>query len=131
MMRLRVFVPDEVLLDAEAARVVAEAENGHFCMLPRHVDFLAALVPGLLVYTDRDGEERFVAVSDGVLVKCGADVMVSVRDAVEGADLGFLRETIDLKYKDLDDRERRARSAVARLDAALARKFIEFGEPGP
>ncbi len=54
-MRLRVLLPTEVLLDVEVTKVIAEAENGFFCLLPRHVDFVAALVPGILYYTTSPG----------------------------------------------------------------------------
>lgn len=127
-MRLKVLLPGEVLLEEETGKIVAEAANGSFCLLPRHVDFVSALVPGLLSYTGPAGEERFVAVNNGVLVKCGSRVMVSVEDAVKGADLGRLRQTVDERYRVCDEREKKARSAVAKLDAALARKFIELGE---
>jgi hypothetical protein len=48
-MKLTILLPGEVFLEAEAAKVIAEAGNGSFCLLPRHVDFVAALVPGLLL----------------------------------------------------------------------------------
>jgi F-type H+-transporting ATPase subunit epsilon len=57
-MRLRVLLPTDVLVDREAAKVIAEAANGSFCLLPRHVDFVAALVPGILRYTTPQGEEH-------------------------------------------------------------------------
>ena len=56
VMRLRVLLPTELLLDEQAEKIVTEAENGSFCMLPRHVDFVAALVPGILVVTLHGGE---------------------------------------------------------------------------
>ena len=40
-MKLRVMLPSEVLIETEAVKVVAEAQNGLFCLLPLHVDFTA------------------------------------------------------------------------------------------
>ena len=71
-MKLKVVLPSGVLLDQEVVKVVAEAENGSFCLLPRHVDFVAALVPGILAFTPAQGDEAFLATDEGVLVKCGA-----------------------------------------------------------
>ena len=45
-MRLRVFLPMKILIDQEVTKVVAEAENGSFGILPKHIDFVAALAPG-------------------------------------------------------------------------------------
>ena len=84
-MHLRVLLPSQVLIDEEVSKVIAEAENGSFCLLPRHVDIVAALTPGLLSFTSVDGSEEFIATDEGVLVKHGPDVSVSVRDAVRSA----------------------------------------------
>jgi F-type H+-transporting ATPase subunit epsilon len=125
-MRLRVLLPTQVLVDEEAAKVTAEAENGSFCLLPRHVDFVAALAPGLLAFEAPGGREEFLAVDEGVLVKCGEEVLVSTRRAVRSADLGALRETIDEQFRVLDDHERAARTATAKLEADLVRRFLEL-----
>jgi F-type H+-transporting ATPase subunit epsilon len=93
-MRLKVVLPNEVLIDTDVTKVVAEAENGMFCLLPRHVDFVAALVPGLLTCVLQDGQqELFFAVDEGTLVKCGPEVRVSTRRAVQGLDLGQMKRT--------------------------------------
>lgn len=129
-MRLRVLLPTEVLIDEDVTKVIAEAENGSFCLLPRHIDFVAALVPGLLSFVSADGREEFLAVDEGILVKCGPEVRVSTRNAVVGPDLGTLERTIEEQFRMLDDRERMTRSAVARLEAEFVRRFMELGEPG-
>ena len=72
-MRLKVLLPTKVLIDEPVAKVIAEAENGSFCLEERHIDFVAALVPGLLSFRTPHNEEVFVAVDEGTLVKCGAE----------------------------------------------------------
>jgi F-type H+-transporting ATPase subunit epsilon len=129
-MRLKVLLPSEVLLDAAVTKVNAEAENGAFCLLPRHIDFVAALVPGLLSFETEDGREEFVAVDEGILVKCGAQVLVSTRQAVRGPDLGSLRQAIDEQFRMVDEQEKKARAAAARLEADLVRRFLELETHG-
>jgi F-type H+-transporting ATPase subunit epsilon len=128
MLRLRVFLPTETLVDEPARKVIAEAEDGAFCLLPRHVDFATALVPGILIFVDADGEERLLAVDEGSLVKAGEEVRVSVFNAIAGADLGRLRQTVDETFLALDEHEREARSALARLEAGTLRGFVELEE---
>jgi len=123
-------LPTEVLLDEEAAKVTAEAHNGSFCLLPAHIDFVAALVPGLLSFENREGEEVFLAVDDGVLVKEGQTVWVSTRNAVRGTELGRLRRTVEDTFKILDDHEKKARSAMARIEAGFVRRFLEVQRRG-
>lgn len=124
-MRLQVFLPTEVLVDEQVSKVVAEARNGSFGILPRHIDFVAALVAGVVSFVDGQGRERFVGTDEGTLVKQGDRVFVSTRNAVIGDDLANLRQVVEERFLDLDERERSARSALARLEAGVVRRFIE------
>lgn len=127
-MNLKILLPTEVLLDEPVTKVVAEAENGAFCLLPRHVDFVTALAPGILCFTTERDEERFAAHGEGILIKSGPEVRVSTRNGVRGDDLGALRQLVTQRFRVLDDRERVARSAMAKLEADFFRRFLEFGE---
>jgi len=126
-MRLRVRVPTRLVLDEAVTIVVAQSMHGSFGMLPRHVDFATPLVPGLLRYELEDGTERYLGVDEGVLVKCGAEVLVSVRDAVPGMDEQEVRQVVRQRFQRLDETERRARRALAELEAGFIRRFLEHG----
>jgi len=125
-MKLKILLPTEVFLEQEVTKVVAEAQNGSFCLLPQHIDFVAALSPGLLNYEDAEGEEVFLAVDEGMLVKRGDHVFVSTRNAVRGPNLGMLERTVEETFMVLDDREKNARSAVAKIEASFVRRFLEI-----
>ena len=47
-MMLKILLPAEVLLRQEVKKIVAEAENGSFCLMPNHIDFVATLAPVFL-----------------------------------------------------------------------------------
>ncbi len=125
-MRFKILLPSEIYLDQEVSKVIAEANNGSFCLLPRHIDFVAALTPGLLSIEDEKGQEVFMAVDEGILVKKGQDVSVSTRNVVTIPNLGQLKEVIEEKFKVIDDREKAARTAAARLEADLVRRLMEL-----
>ena len=125
-MKLKVLLPAEVLIEEDVTKVVAEAHNGFFCLLPRHVDFVAALVPGILSYETGSGHEVFLAVDEGILIKCGQEVLVSTRNAVRGPDLGQLKHTVVEKFETLDQREKSARSAMTKIEAGFVRRFLEI-----
>ncbi len=127
-MRLEVLLPTRVLLDLEVSRVVAEAEDGAFGMLERHIDRAAALVPGVLIYEPTGQPERYLGVDEGLLVKCGEEVLVATASAVEGNDLDDLRRAVQQRFVELDEHERQARLALARLEAGIVRRFVEFRE---
>jgi len=129
-MNLKVLLPAEVLLQEDVAKVTAEAHNGSFCLLPKHVDFVAGLLPGILFFETEGGREAFVAVDEGILVKCGEEVMVSTRNAMRGPDLGQLRRTVEERFKVLDDREKTARAAMVKIEAGFVRRFLEIQKHG-
>lgn len=125
-MRLHIVLPLKVFLDEKTDKVVGMGARGGFCLKPRHVDMATALVPGILSWWDSAGEERFVAVNGGILVKEADEVRVATRHAVSGS-LGHLREAVDEMTLDLDDGERAARTAMARLEARFVRGILDFG----
>jgi F-type H+-transporting ATPase subunit epsilon len=129
-MNLKILLPTGVLLHEEINKITAEAVNGLFCLLPRHIDFLAALAPGILSFVSMEGKEEFLAVDEGVLVKAGQEVLVSSTRAVRGGELGQLKETVERVFRKIDDQEKAARSTMAKLEADLVRGFMELGERG-
>ena len=126
-MRLRVLLPTRVLLDERARKISGEAENGSFTLLPRHIDFVTALRPGLLIFEPEEGGEVFVAVDEGILVKREQEVLVSTARAVQGDDLATLEATIAEQFQHQDEQERKARSALVGLETSLLRRFMEGG----
>lgn len=116
------------MIERKVRKVRAEATDGAFCFLPRHADFVAALVPGLLSFEDESGREETLAVDTGVVVKTGDEVMVSTRSAIGGADLGQLRMAVEEEFTEVDEREKRARSALAKLEADFVQRFIDMQE---
>jgi F-type H+-transporting ATPase subunit epsilon len=123
-MTLKVLLPFQVFADKTGvSRIVAETHEGSFGLLPLRLDCVAALVPGILTYeTEADGEV-FVAIDEGVLVKTGADVLVSVRRALAGQDLGQLRDTVTKEFLTLDEQAQSLRSVMAKLESGFLHRF--------
>jgi len=126
-MHLKVLLPYQVYADKTGvSRIVAETQAGSFGLLPHRLDCVAALTPGILIYeTEADGEV-FVAVDEGVLVKTGPDVLVSVRRAIGGTDLGQLHTAVEKEFLTMDNREQNVRSVAAKLEIGLLRRFVRF-----
>ena len=108
------------------SRIVAETHEGSFGLLPHRLDCVAALAPGILTYeTEADGEV-FVAVDEGMLVKTGPDVLVSVRRALGGKDLGQLRAAVTREFLTLDEHEQSVRTVMAKMETGFLRRFATF-----
>jgi F-type H+-transporting ATPase subunit epsilon len=126
-MHLKVLLPFQVFAEnIGVSRVVAETHEGSFGLLPHRLDCVAALVPGILIYEDEAENEVYVAVDEGVLVKAGLKVLVSVRNAIGGTDLGQLREAVDREFLNLNQREQTVRSVMAKLESGFIRRLAEF-----
>lgn len=126
-MTLKILLPFEVFAEkTEVSSIVAETHLGSFGILPHRLDCVAALAPGILTYRTQQDEPIYVAVDEGVLVKTGADVLVSVRQAIGGTDLGQLHEAVKRKFLTLNQQERNVRDAVAKMEGGFIARFAEF-----
>ena len=124
LMHLKVLLPFQVFAEkTDVSRIVAETREGSFGLLPHRLDCVAALVPGILIYQTGSGGEVLVAVDEGVLVKTGMDVLVSVRRAIGGTDLGQLHTAVAKEFLTLDENEQSVRTAVAKLETGFLRHF--------
>jgi F-type H+-transporting ATPase subunit epsilon len=123
-MDLKILLPFDVFAEKTGVtRIVAETHEGSFGLLPRRLDCVAALSPGILTYETEAEGEVFVAVDEGVLVKAGSKVLVSVRRALSGVDLGELRAAVDREFLTLDAQEKSVRSVIAKMEADLVRRM--------
>ncbi len=126
-MKLEVLLPWRVFLDGiEVSRIVAETSEGSFGVLPRRLDCVAALVPGILIYETESEGEVFLAVDEGILVKTGAQVRVSVRRALAGKNLESLRKTVQQEFLSRDEHEQDMRSVMAGLEIGFMRRLAQF-----
>jgi F-type H+-transporting ATPase subunit epsilon len=126
-MNLKILLPFQVFAEQTGVtRIVAETREGSFGLLPHRLDCVAALVPGILIYQTESGGEVLVAVDEGVLVKTGADVLVSVRRAIGGTDLGQLHTAVEKEFLTLDENEQSVRTAVAKLETGFLRRFANL-----
>ncbi len=127
LMSLKVLLPFQVFADVSGvSRIVAETRDGSFGLLPHRLDCVAALAPGILIYQHEAEAEVYVAVDEGVLVKTGTDVLVSVRNAIGGTDLGQLHEAVAREFLKRDAQEQNVRSVMARMESDFIRRIAEF-----
>jgi F-type H+-transporting ATPase subunit epsilon len=127
LMNLKVLLPFGIFAEKTGvSRIVAETREGSFGLLPHRLDCGAALAPGILIYENETEGEVYVAVDEGVLVKTGPGVLVSVRNAIAGTDLGQLREAVEREFLSLDEREQSVRSVLAKMESDLIRHLAEF-----
>jgi F-type H+-transporting ATPase subunit epsilon len=126
-MHLKVLLPFQVFLDkTDVASIVAETREGAFGFLPHRLDCVASLAPGILTLETAVDGEVFLAVDEGVLIKTSTDVLISVRHAIIGTDLGQLHEAVEKEFLALDDQALQVRAVMAKLESGFLHRFASF-----
>jgi F-type H+-transporting ATPase subunit epsilon len=124
---LKILLPFQIFVEKKGVkRIVAHTLQGALGLLPRRLDCTAALTPGILTYETESEGEVFLAVDEGVLVKAGRDVLVSVRHAIGGADLDQLHEAVKREFLNVNEQEKNIRSVLAKMESGLVRRLMEF-----
>lgn len=127
LMTLKILLPFRIFaVQKGVTRIVAETREGALGLLPQRLDCVAALEPGILTYEQNEEYEMYVALDEGVLVKSGPEVLVSVRNAITGTDLRQLREAVEREFLSLDEHEQSLRSMMAKLESSFVRRFADF-----
>jgi F-type H+-transporting ATPase subunit epsilon len=126
-MNLKILLPFQVFAEKTAvSRIIVETTAGSYGLLPQRLDCVAILVAGILTYETASDGEVYLAVDQGVLIKTGADVLISVRNAIAGTDLAGLHDTVRQEFLNRDEQEQHVRSVLAKLESGFTRRFMEF-----
>jgi F-type H+-transporting ATPase subunit epsilon len=126
-MNLKILLPFKIFAEKTGVlRIVVGTHEGSFGLLPHRLDCVAALMPGILTYEHEAEGKVYVAVDEGILVKTGADVLVSVRNVIGGTDLDKLHEAVEREFLNLNEREQSVRTVLAKMESSFIRRLVEF-----
>ncbi|NTU91886.1 MAG: F0F1 ATP synthase subunit epsilon [Chlorobiaceae bacterium] len=126
-MHLRVLLPFRVFRDRQdVVRLVVETTRGSYGLLPNRLDCVLPLEPGILMYQESTSQPVYIAIDQGILVKTGASVVISVRNAIGETDLGHLQHAVEQEFLKLDERERDLRDSLAKLESGFIRRYMEL-----
>ncbi|MDF1748709.1 MAG: F0F1 ATP synthase subunit epsilon [Alphaproteobacteria bacterium] len=126
-MRLKILLPFRVFATVTSvSRIVAETSEGSIGLLPHRLDCVASLVPGILEYETQAKQIAYVALDEGVMIKTGADVLVSVRRAIAGSDLSQLHKQVEQEFLTLSSEEEATRSVMAKLEVGFLHRLASL-----
>lgn len=119
LMNLKILLPFKIFLQkSDVASIVAETKQGSLGILPHRLDCVSTIAPGILRYQETEKTEvTYVALDEGILIKTGLDVLISVRNAIEGKDLKQLRDSVEQNFLKLSEEEKNARLAAAKMES--------------
>lgn len=110
----------------DVVRMVVETKQGSFGVLPNRLDCAATLSAGILIYESESEGECFIAVDDGVFVKAGDRVLISVRRAIRGENLESLMTVVEQEFLALDETEKSMQAEMRKLEIGFLRRFSDF-----
>ena len=126
-MDLKIFLPSRIFTETKnVSSITIETSEGSYGLLPRRLDCVAALVPGIFTYEIEAEGPHYLAVDAGVMVKAGTEVLVSVRNAIGGADLGKLADMVKTTFKHRDESLAKVRSVMVKLESGFIYRFDKF-----
>ncbi len=133
-MRLKTLLPTGIVVDEDVARVRIDTKNGSMTFLPNHADFLTALTAGIVSYRlvkeGKKTEDVFMACDQGILVKEGDKISLSVRKAIISDDLEYLTKLISEDFKRAEEERKRASVALAKLEVGLTKGLLRLTQGG-
>ena len=130
-MRLRIITPLQVVVDEDGVLALrAEDASGSFGILPRHADCLTSLTVSVVGWKSADATQHFCAVRRGVLsVIEGRAISIATREAVVGADLATLDQTVLARFRADLEAERTERVESIRLQLNAIRQIMRHLRP--
>ena len=127
LMQLKVLLPFKVFAQkAEVKSIVAKTDQGFVGLLPNRLDCVAVITPGILTWQSESEGETVIAVDDGILVKVGREVLVSVRNAIGGKDIKALQEAVILQFMQESEEEKAMHRTLAKLESGFIHRFAEL-----
>lgn len=126
-MNLKILLPFRVFIETKnVSSITIETSEGSYGILPQRLDCVAALVPGIFTYEIKSESPKYIAVDEGVMIKAGTQVLVSVRNAIGGTDLGKLGEMVKKDFNSRDESKMEVRSVMAKLEGGFIYSFDKF-----
>lgn len=126
LMNLKILLPFCVFVEIkDVLSLTVQTPCGSYGLLPHRLDCATALSPGILLYTTATGESC-LAVDEGMLIKTGPDVLVSVRRATGGTTLGQLHSVVRDEFLKLDEQQKSVRAATAKLESSFIARFVKY-----
>lgn len=124
LMQLQVLLPSSVFAEyTGVSRIVLQTPQGEYGLLPNRLDCVAIIEPGILSYVLENGEPSYLALDEGVLVKVGKQVRVSIRNAYAEGDLAQLQKKVSKEFVQREEVQREVRATLARLESGFMRGF--------
>jgi F-type H+-transporting ATPase subunit epsilon len=84
ILNLRIYTPQKLFLEETITKLKVSEKGCNYTILPRHIDYLSSFSRSTINFRKLSGEEGYVWLNQGILVKCGREIQISVFSAING-----------------------------------------------
>jgi len=124
-LKLEIITPQATVFSEQVTLVTLPVAEGQIGVYPQHVRLITQVVPGEIIVS-QDGQERFLAVGEG-LVEIGHDHVVIVTDMAIPADKVDEASAEEARQRATDRlRDKISDEEVATVNASLARSLAQL-----
>jgi F-type H+-transporting ATPase subunit epsilon len=124
-LRLEIVTPQEIALSEDVHMVTLPVIEGEMGVYPHHVRLITQIVPGEIIVT-RDGQDRSIAVGEGLVEVTGTRVAIVTDMAIPAEKIDEARIEEARARAEARLREKISDEEVATVNASLARSLAQL-----
>jgi F-type H+-transporting ATPase subunit epsilon len=123
--KLEIVTPQATVYSEDVDMVTLPGVEGQMGILPQHVRLMTQLVPGEIIVR-KDGQDRFLAVGEGLIDVTGDRVAIVTDMAVAAENIDEAKAEEARQRAAARLREKLSTEEVASVNAALARSLAQL-----
>ncbi len=123
---LKIYSPIEILLDEEVQKLTFQGKEGYVTILPNHIDYVSSFESNIMSYIDRDNNQRFIVLNNGILVKYSNKVRLTAYKAIIGNSLKDLKTKINEVVEKENDIEKEINKNLKQLEYYMFNNLVNM-----
>jgi F-type H+-transporting ATPase subunit epsilon len=124
-LKLEIVTPQATVFSEDVEMVTLPGVEGQMGILPQHVRLMTQLVPGEMIVR-KDGQDRFLAVGEGLIEVTGDRVAIVTDMAVAAENIDEAKAEEARQRAAARLREKISSEEVASVNASLARSLAQL-----
>lgn len=123
---LKIYSPIELFLDESVKRLTFQGKEGFLTILPNHIDYVSSFETNVMNFIDENNNKKFIALTNGVLIKYADKVRLMAYKAILGDSLKELREKIDIISDNENNIEKEINKNLKQLEYYMLNNLTEL-----
>ncbi len=123
---LKIYSPIEIILDEEVKQLTFEGKEGYLTILPNHIDYVSSFDTNIMYYIKNNGDKKFIALNNGILLKYSNKVRLTAYKAILGDNIKDLKNKINQAIDIEDNIEKEINKNLKQLEYYMFNNLINI-----